>query len=55
MEAMGNLGERVRLLEQGRNFRGVAFLSKLKKTTLRKLALAMTLVEVPHGEAIVTL
>jgi len=47
------VAERVQLMTEGRNFRGVAIFASLKMTALRKVALAMEELAYEAGDAIV--
>ena len=55
MEAVSSLADRVKLLQDSGNFRGVVVFKKLKQQQLRKLAMAMERVEYADGEPIVTI
>jgi hypothetical protein len=55
MEAVSSLADRVKLLQDSGNFRGVVVFKKLKQQQLRKLVMAMERVEYADGEPIVTI
>ena len=50
---MDTIAERVRLMKEGSNFRGVGIFTKMKNQQLRKLAMSMETVNYADGEDVV--
>ena len=55
MEAVGEIAERVKLLQTSREFRGAAIFDKVRTQHLRKLAMAAERVEYASGETIISI